>query len=158
MKRIGLASQLAPEDQFDALVARESCHFLERYGNEPFFLIASFLRPHPPLHPPEDWATQYPIEKMDLKPVGENAQYPKWLQRNIARYQGLGPERLKQHRAGYLGNLAYVDTCVGELYKTLERLRLDRNTIVIYTADHGEMDGDHEVYQKFSSNRPSVFH
>jgi choline-sulfatase len=156
VKRIGLASQLSDEDQFDAFVARESCRFLERYGNEPFFLVASFLRPHPPLHPPADWAARYPTEKMELKPIGENSQYPKWIQRVIARYQGLGPERLKEHRAGYLGNLAYVDTCVGEVYQTLKRLHLDRNTIVIYTADHGEMDGDHGLYQKFCLFEPSV--
>jgi choline-sulfatase len=156
VKPIGLASVLPVEDQFDAFVARESCRFLERSAGEPFFLVASFLRPHPPLHPPEDWAAKYPLESMDLKPVGDETQYPKWVQRVIARYQGLGPERLKAHRSGYLGNLAYVDTCVGELYKTLERLNLDRNTVVIYTSDHGEMDGDHGLYQKFCLFDPSV--
>jgi choline-sulfatase len=156
VKRIGLASELDPQDSFDAFVARESCRFLERCGQERFFLVASFLRPHPPLHPPADWAAKYPVEKMELRSVGEIAQYPKWIQRNIARYQGLGAERLKQHRAGYLGNLAYVDTCIGELYKTLVRLGLDQDTIVIYTADHGEMDGDHGLYQKFCFFEPSV--
>ena len=156
VKRIGLPSELAVEDQFDAFVAREASRFLERNGNEPFFLVASFLRPHPPLHPPADWAARYPVEQMELRGVGETDQYPKWLQRNIARYQGLGPERLKAHRAGYLGNLAYVDTCVGDLYRTLERLHLDSNTIVVYTADHGEMDGDHGLYQKFCLFEPSV--
>ena len=156
VKRIGLAAELSAEDSFDAFVARESCRFLERSGKEPFFLVASFLRPHPPLHPPKDWAAKYPVEAMELRPVGETAQYPKWIQRNIARYQGLGPERLKQHRAGYLGNLAYVDTCVGELYQTLERLGLEKDTIIVYTADHGEMDGDHGLYQKFCLFEPSV--
>ena len=65
-------------------------------------------------------------------------------------------ERLRAHRAGYLGNLAYVDTCVGEVYRALERLGLVENTIVVYTADHGEMDGDHGLYQKFCLFDPSV--
>jgi len=156
VKRIGLASELPPEDTFDGFVARESCRFLERYSKDQFFLVASFLRPHPPLHPPKEWAANYPVEAMDLRPVGEIAQYPKWIQRNIARYQGLGPERLKQHRAGYLGNLSFVDTCVGELYQTLVRLGLEKDTIVVYTADHGEMDGDHGLYQKFCLFEPSV--
>lgn len=156
VKRIGLASELAPEDSFDAFVARESSRFLERCGKESFFLVASFLRPHPPFHPPADWAAKYPVEAMELEPVGDRSQYPKWIQRNIARYQGLGPERLKEHRAGYLGNLAYVDTCVGDLYKTLVRLGLEKDTIVVYTADHGEMDGDHGMYQKFCLFEPSI--
>ncbi len=156
VKRIGLASELSLDNQFDAYVARESSRFLERYGNEPFFLVASFLRPHPPLHPPADYAAKYPIEKTDLQPVGEISQYPKWIQQNVARFQRLGPERLKAHRAGYRGNLAYVDTCIGELYRTLERLKLDRNTIVVYTSDHGEMDGDHGLYEKFCLFEHSV--
>jgi choline-sulfatase len=156
VNRIGLASPLDPGDEFDAFVARESSRFLENYGKEPFLLVASFLRPHPPLHPPQPWADRYPVEKMDLQPVGDASQYPRRVQQQIQGFQRLGPERLKEHRAGYLGNLAYVDTCVGELYSALERLDLVKNTIVIYTTDHGEMDGDHGLYQKFCLFEPSV--
>lgn len=156
VRRMGLASEMEPDDQFDAFVARESCRFLERHGHEPFLLVTSFLRPHPPFHPPHPWAEKYPVDRMDLPPVGDAGQYPRWLQRNIERFQKLGPERLRAHRAGYLGNLAYVDTCVGEVYRTLERLGLAENTIVVYTADHGEMDGDHGLYQKFCLFDPSI--
>jgi choline-sulfatase len=93
---------------------------------------------------------------MDLPPLGDTTQYPKWIQRKIDRYQQLGPLPLRQHRAGYRGNLAYVDTCVGEVYRTLERLNLLHNTVVVYTADHGEMDGDHGIYDKFCLFEPSV--
>ena len=93
---------------------------------------------------------------MELPPIGDVSQYPQRVRRQIENYQKLGPERLRQHRAGYLGNLAYVDTCVGELYVSLERLDLLKNTVVIYTSDHGEMDGDHGLYQKFCLFDPSV--
>jgi choline-sulfatase len=63
---------------------------------------------------------------------------------------------LRAGRAGYLGNLAFVDTCIGEVYSELERLGLIDNTIVVYTSDHGEMDGDHGLYQKFCLFEPSV--
>lgn len=68
----------------------------------------------------------------------------------------LGEKRQRAHRAGYLGNLAFVDTCVGHVYKTLEKENLLDNTIVVYTSDHGEMDGDHGLYQKFCLFEPSV--
>lgn len=156
VKRIGLASELELEDQFDAFVARESCRFLERYGSKPFFLCANFLKPHDPHHPPEPWADKYPISAQTMPPVGEIRQYPKWIQRRIHDWQRNGPDDLKERRAGYRGNLAYVDTCIGEVYNTLERLGLLGNTIVIYTADHGEMDGDHGLYEKFCLFRGSV--
>lgn len=152
VERMGLASAFTDhEDEFDAFVARESCKFLEKYAaeNEPFFLVSSFLRPHPPLHPPHPWTDKYPLDAMKLRAKGDISGYPNWIQKRIAHFDNLGLERLKAYRAGYLGNLDYVDTCVGTLYGTLERLGLLNNTIVIYTSDHGEMDGDHGLYAKF---------
>jgi choline-sulfatase len=55
-----------------------------------------------------------------------------------------------------LGNLAFADSCIGYLYDKLESLGLLENTIVVYTSDHGEMDGDHGLYQKFCMFEPAV--
>jgi choline-sulfatase len=62
----------------------------------------------------------------------------------------------KAHKAGYRGNLAFADDCIGVVYDGLEQLGLLENTIVVYTSDHGEMDGDHGLYQKFCLFDPSV--
>jgi choline-sulfatase len=147
-----------PEDEFEAFVARESCRFLQRYGksDEPFLLVTSFLRPHPPLHPPRSWADRYPVDGIELPPVGDAASYPQWIQKRISQFQSLDPARRREYSAGYRGNLAYVDTCIGEVYQTLEQLGLADDTIVIYTADHGELDGDHGLYEKFCFFDPSV--
>jgi Arylsulfatase A and related enzymes len=91
-----------------------------------------------------------------LPPVGDASQYPKHIQTRIRRNQALGEQRLRSARAGYMGNLAFLDLCVGEVYKSLEELGLIDNTIVIYTSDHGEMDGDHGLWQKFVLYEPSV--
>jgi choline-sulfatase len=61
----------------------------------------------------------------------------------------VGEQRLRAQRAGYLGNLAYVDTCIGQVYDALHELGLAEDTIVVYSSDHGEMLGDHGLYQKF---------
>lgn len=159
VEHMGLASAFADhEDEFDAFVARESCRFLERYAtdNEPFFLVSSFLKPHPPMHPPHPWTDNYPLDSMKLPDKGDSSQYPKWIQQRIAFFDSLGPEVRRFHRAGYLGNLDYVDTCVGTLYSALDRLGLLNNTIVIYTSDHGEMDGDHGLFEKFCLFDPSI--
>ena len=155
-KRIGLASELDPDDHFEAFVARESCRFLERYRQEPFFLVTSFLKPHPPFHPPRPWADSYPIEKMPLPPVPEQGPYPRTIRRRIENYKRFGDAAKREHRAGYWGNVAYVDSCVGEVYRTLGRLGLAENTVVIYTSDHGELDWDHGLFEKMCMFEPSV--
>ncbi|MCL2660494.1 MAG: sulfatase-like hydrolase/transferase, partial [Acidobacteriaceae bacterium] len=159
VKPIGFSSPFEDtEDEFDSFVARETCRFLERYKGDdaPFLLVSSFLRPHPPLHPPKEWAERYPVESMKMPDPGDGSSYPRWIQDRIASYVALGKDRLLSHRAGYLGNLGFVDGCIGRVYQTLERLGLDKNTIVIYTADHGEMEGDHGLLDKFCLFNPSV--
>ena len=151
-----VASELEPEDHIDSFVARESLRFMRQFRGHPWLLVAGFLKPHPPYHPPRDWAAKYPQEKMVLPPVGDVSQYPKQVQRRIANHIKLGPDRLRRARAGYLGNLAFLDLCVGQVYRGLEEMGLADNTIVIYTSDHGDMDGDHGLWQKFVLYEPSA--
>jgi len=151
-----MASRLEPEDHLDMFLAREAAKFISRYREQPFFLVTSFMKPHSPFYPPRQWAEKYPVDKMTLPEVGDISQYPQNIQRRIRNMAALGEIRRRAHRAGYLGNLAFVDTCVGHVYKSLEKENLLENTIVVYTSDHGEMDGDHGLYQKFCLFEPSV--
>jgi choline-sulfatase len=151
-----LASDLAPEDHIDAFVARECGKFLERFRNEPFFLVAGFLKPHAPYHPPKGWADElYPPARMGLRSVGDGSGY-RYLQKQIEAHQSRGNDTLRFRRAGQLGCLAFLDQCVGQVYRELEELGLLKNTIVVYTSDHGEMDGDHGLYEKGVFFEPSV--
>ena len=151
-----MASRLEPEDHLDMFIAREGAKFLHTYREQPFFLVASFMKPHSPFYPPRQWAEKYPVDKMTLPEVGDISKYPPHVQRRIKNMMAQDEKRRRAHRAGYLGNLAFVDTCVGYLYDALEKEGLLDNTIVVYTADHGEMDGDHGLFQKFSLFEPSV--
>jgi choline-sulfatase len=151
-----VASDLEPEDHIDSFVARESVRFMRQFQKHPFFLVAGFLKPHPPYHPPREWAAKYPVESLKIPPVGDVSQYPKQVQRRIAHLTSLGPARLLAGRAGYMGNLSFVDVCVGQVYRALEEMKLADNTIVIYTSDHGDMDGDHGLWQKFVLYEPSA--
>ncbi len=151
-----MASPLETEDHLDSFVARESGKFITGCREQPFFLVTSFMKPHSPFYPPRQWAEKYPVDKMTLPEVGDISGYPKHIQRRIRNKARLGDKRQRAHRAGYLGNLAFVDTCVGHVYDVLEKEGLVDNTIVVYTSDHGEMDGDHGLFQKFCLFEPSV--
>ncbi|MBN2308241.1 MAG: sulfatase-like hydrolase/transferase [Candidatus Hydrogenedentes bacterium] len=151
-----VVSGLDTEDHLDMFLARESAKFLRRYADQPFFLVTSFMKPHTPFYPPREWAEKYTINEMELPPVGDISGYPKHIQNRIHVFQDQGEACLRAARAGYLGNLAFVDTCVGLVYRELEALGLAEDTIVVYTSDHGEMDGDHGLFQKFCMFEPSV--
>ncbi len=49
-----------------------------------------------------------------------------------------------------------MDDCVGRVLTALRDLDLEKDTIVLYTADHGEMLGEHGLWQKFVFYESSV--
>lgn len=122
---------------------------LERYASldEPFFLRVDFEGPHHPYMPPERYAAMYdpssipPWPNFDEDAHGKPAaQYRLLEQRGVA---GLGWSDWQPIVARYYGFVSFIDAEIGRIVETLERLGLDDDTVVIHTADHGDMTGSH---------------
>lgn len=155
---VGRPSLLREEDHFESFVARESIRFLENYAgkNEPFFLVSSFLKPHDPFTPAERFASMFDQDKMQLPDTWKLADIdarPKEV-REYAKEIPWTPElknaaESRKRMAMYYANLAQMDDCAGQILSALKRLGMDRNTIVVYTSDHGEMLGDLGLWNKF---------
>jgi len=62
----------------------------------------------------------------------------------------LSPDQLRAARHGYYAAISYLDERVGEVLAALRDARLDDDTIVIFTADHGEMLGERGLWYKMS--------
>ena len=59
------------------------------------------------------------------------------------------PEELvRRGRTGYYGLITYLDEKIGRLLTALEETGQAENTVVIYTSDHGEMNGEHGMWRK----------
>lgn len=155
---VGRPSLMEERDHFDNFVARESIQFLEDYAkkDEPFLLISSFLKPHDPFMPAARFAEKFDATKMKLSPTWHNVDMdhlPHEVRTSIEECRWT-PElkhatAARERMAYYYGNLAQMDDCAGQVLTALTRLGLDRNTIVIYTSDHGEMLGDLGLWNKF---------
>src|SRR5205814_9770978 len=48
-------------------------------------------------------------------------------------------ERARKDLAGYYANCSAIDKCVGDLWQTLKDAGIERDTIVLFTSDHGDM-------------------
>ena len=67
-----------------------------------------------------------------------------------------GEWQVRLARAAYYGLCAYVDDLVGRLLGALERTGQDRDTRIVFTADHGEMLGNHGAWTKMLMYEDSV--
>lgn len=150
------ASPLPADFHEEAWVAtRTIAHLdthLRRSPEQPFFLWASFTKPHPPYDPPRPWDTMYDPRAIP-PPTGacelladRDPMYRTWP---VAYgWNQLSPEAIQNSRAHYYGLVSFQDYQIGRIIGYLDSAgRLD-NTIVVYCADHGDLLGDFRCFFK----------
>jgi len=128
--------------------------------DKPFFLGAGFIKPHLPFNAPEKYWKLYDgkvsIPYNNYAP--ENApkkSLHKFIE--LRTYDGInkrGPvsdEMALKLIQGYYACVSYVDAQIGKVLDELERLELDKNTIVVLWGDHGFNLSEHGLWCKTSS-------
>ncbi|MFV0442064.1 MAG: sulfatase [Planctomycetaceae bacterium] len=101
---------------------------------QPFCLCVHYREPHAAYVPVRDEDME-PFETLD--PQIPNPDYPK-----------LDIPLVKKKTREYLACMHGVDRCVGNILGELERIHADKNTIVIYSSDHGYNMGHNGIWHK----------
>ena len=130
--------------------------FLRKDGgglSKPWALYVGVHIPHPKWVAREKYKAIYPPAKMPLPviPPGYLEQRHKAFQ-VLANFKNIStpiPEvRIRRARAAYFGLVSELDEYIGRLLDQLEKSRQLDNTLFVYTADHGEMLGEHGLWLK----------
>ncbi len=120
----------------DEILMDRALRWLERTGDEPFFLVMFLTAPHPPYKPPSK-ARRF----LEEVPEGDYNEHP------FKEYTEPMPrEEHLRVVAAYDDEVAYMDRQIGRLLDFLERSGRDEDTSIIFTADHGELFGQHNCY------------
>ncbi|MBC5687980.1 arylsulfatase [Mediterraneibacter sp. NSJ-55] len=133
-------------------VTDRSIDFLRRRDpGRPFFLMASYLRPHPPFDAPSHYFDMY--RSMTLRPpfVGdwESTEELKRYGRIFDSRTGpADPELIRQAQIGYYACITHLDHQIGRLIMALIEHKLYDNTVILFTSDHGEELCDHHMFRK----------
>ena len=125
--------------------------FLETYNRpQPFFLKVSFARPHSPYDPPERFWKLYENAPLPPAVVGHWAARfaPRSWERDDIWHGDLGPGQVRRSRQGYYGSISFIDEQIGRMLEVLERRGWLDETLIVFTADHGDMLGDHHHWRK----------
>lgn len=127
----------------------------------PFLMAVGFLKPHLPFVAPRKYWDLYapnnlPLADIQTPPEGA----PQWAPqfggelrnyRGIPREGTLPTELQRTLIHGYYAAMSYMDAQAGRVLAELERLQLDRNTIVVLWGDHGWHLGDHGMWCKHTN-------
>ncbi len=144
-----LPSVLPEELHNNTWVVTKGLEFLrKRDRTRPYFLTLSFHRPHPPIDPPQRFWDLYMEKTCDPPAIGEWAHVHDKPAPGLQAWEGrLSQKQLTRMRLGYYAQIAHIDSQIGRLLRTL-RSRRDLPDVILFTADHGEMLGDHHLLRK----------
>ncbi|NVM00900.1 MAG: sulfatase-like hydrolase/transferase, partial [Candidatus Helarchaeota archaeon] len=127
-----------------------------KYGDKPFFMHCSYPDPHHPVCPPLPYRDMYKPEEINLPPA---------FNESLEDHEMLGPalrdpiistmvlrksteEEIRKYLAYTYGSISCIDHGVGQILSALKKLGLERNTMVIFTSDHGDLGGDYKLLLK----------
>ncbi|MGE0725248.1 MAG: alkaline phosphatase family protein [Alphaproteobacteria bacterium] len=156
--------RMPPEQEMTFFLADKAREWLS-VQDAPWFLHVSFLRPHPPYIAPAPYHAM--VDPADVPAMvraptrdGEAALHP-WLAAHLDRHwkgnlpagrpvpmASLDDRAFAQLRATYYGMLMLADAALGRIVADLKASGQYDRTLIVLTADHGEMLGDHWMVGK----------
>lgn len=135
--------QLAPSEIFDVRVADRTMERMRRAADQPFSITCSFNWPHDPnvIHSP--YYDSMDAGRIELPPtLGQReARFEKDLSRQMVA--GSPEVRIREFLRIYYASVRFIDDQVGRILSAIPK-----NTITVFTSDHGDMAGGHGMAWK----------
>jgi arylsulfatase A-like enzyme len=114
----------------------EAIRFVENTKDKPFFIYLSYYAVHNPMQAKEEHIKKFTAkaESMGLSKTEPFTRNKEWIKPSMSNNF---KERIIQSYPVYAAMIWSVDENIGKLMKRLEELKLDENTIIIFTSDNG---------------------
>jgi len=152
------------EDSDNSFLVDTALRYLSVREEEPWFVHIATMRPHPPFIATDPWHVKYAAADAPAPrrhpPALEARQHPLLAEllsttRQVDYFRtgsGLASEMterdLRQLRATYYGMISEVDAALGRLLDHLRATGQYDETLIVFSSDHGEMLGDHNLLGK----------
>lgn len=147
---MGETSPYPVEDSPTHQNAETVIELIDRYGEEPWHIKMDMSDPHLPCRPCEPFASMYddvPKWASFDDPL-ENKPYIQKQMRYNWNVQNMTWDACKEMVKRYYGIISQIDDAIGKVLVHLETKGLLDNTVIIYTADHGDLCGDRRMIDK----------
>ncbi|WP_411274961.1 sulfatase [Daejeonella sp.] len=131
-------------DGYDAIAqSDDACRYIREQSTagKPFILFLSLAPPHDPYQTaPQKYRAMYENKDMHI-----NANVP-------AQFR----EKVQKDLKGYYSHITALDDCVGRIWQTIKDAGIEKNSILVFTADHGDLLGAHGSWNKQQPYEESI--
>ncbi|HZB43366.1 MAG TPA: choline-sulfatase, partial [Ilumatobacter sp.] len=149
-------NQLDYDDEVGYRTVRKLRDLARSSDDRPWMLTASFTHPHDPYAMRQMYWDRYDHDDIDLPRVGplpaDQLDPHSRRLRNVSAMDRteITEAHVRNARHAYYAAITYVDDWVGTVIETLTACRMADNTVVIFTADHGDMLGERGLWYKMN--------
>jgi len=125
------------------------------HNRRPFALTVSLTHPHDPYTMTQDYWDLYEDVNIPLPeirvPQEEQDSHSQRLLKTVDLWNNPVPdEAVRRARRAYFGACSFVDDQIGKLRNVLKNCHLDKDTIIVFSGDHGDMLGERNMWYKMS--------
>jgi arylsulfatase A-like enzyme len=153
MRNARLPARVAERDSETAYTTDRAIDFIRGKGDAPWVLHLSYVKPHWPYLAPAPYHARYPLEQ--CLPVCRHPQELEHAHPVLAAYRQqeecanfMRDEVWQTVRPTYQGLVQQVDDHLGRVWEELDILGRWDDTLIVFTADHGDYLGDHWLGEK----------
>ena len=152
------------ESTIEYFVAEETTRIIDqaKEQDQPFFIWANFWGPHSPSIVPEPYFSMYDPESIEEHPsycdTFEDKPYGYYLTEKMWGLGNYGWKGFREIMARYYGHCTMIDDMVGKIVEKLKAEGLYEDTVIIYTADHGDCLGAHKLIEKGAFTFEEIYH
>lgn len=153
MRNVHLPARVAEAHSETAYMTDQALDFMKRRGSQPWVLHLSYVKPHWPYMAPSPYHRMYTADQ--CLPVQRNQEELADAHPVVAAYrqheESLSfstDECVRVVRPAYQGLIRQLDDHLGRLFDYMEGAGLMKNTLIVFTADHGDFLGDHWLGEK----------
>lgn len=136
-----------------AYMTDQALDFMRKQGSQPWVMHLSYVKPHWPYIAPAPYHNLYSFDQ--CLPVTRNQAELDNAHPVVAAYRQqeesqsfAQDECVRVVRPAYQGLITQLDDHLGRLFDYMETAGLMDNTLIVFTADHGDLLGDHWLGEK----------
>jgi arylsulfatase A-like enzyme len=153
MRNVHLPARVSAEHSETAYTTGQAIRFITSRGDAPWALHLSYVKPHWPYMAPAPYHNMYSLDQ--CLPLNRHADELENQHPVLAAYRQqeecanfMREEVSNMVRPAYQGLIRQLDDEIGQLWDALEQLGRWEDTLIVFTADHGDYLGDHWLGEK----------